>query len=522
MKGTAFMDNNMVFRYKKWLDKPWFLAAVSAALYGMAVHSFAFFNLLHNHDNIASQPGGYGIGVPLGRWFLEILGRIAEIAGLNYNLPSVNGMLYILILSVTAGFLVSALKIRRKTSAVLIGALFTAFPTVTATMIYRYTVIFYGIGILFAVLAVWVTDRCKWHFPLSVVLIALSMGIYQAYVPMTIALFVLLLIRQGLMGQADGKQLILRGLYVCGILITGLLVYFAGMKVSLMIWDMSLTEYQGIDTMGNLSMSQLPRLVWQAFTTVCGLPLRDYCGVANRALMRLSYLGLGLWSMGMVGYLLVKRVKKPGACVVVCLLCLAFLLAVGFIVVMVPDGWIYTLMVYSFCLLACAPLVIFECLPEESGKYRCLSRFAVSLLAAVLVVFYGYYANVNYTAVSFAGEQIENYLSGVVLRGCMTEGYTTDKQWAFIGEIRDPLFGSPWSEEITYTGLGFTEYLLNQYSRESWIENYIGYELPMAQEQTLAQLSASEAVQAMPCYPNAGSIQIFGDTVVVKFQNVES
>ena len=49
--------------------------------------------------------------------------------------------------------------------------------------------------------------------------------------------------------------------------------------------------------------------------------------------------------------------------------------------------------------------------------------------------------------------------------------------------------------------------------------NYVGYELPMADQQTLEALAATEEVQAMPCYPNAGSIRILGDILVVKFQN---
>ena len=101
----------------------------------------------------------------------------------------------------------------------------------------------------------------------------------------------------------------------------------------------------------------------------------------------------------------------------------------------------------------------------------------------------------------------------------MTEGYTTDKQWAMLGDIQDPLFGSPWETELSYTGLGYTQYLLNQYSRSHWIENYIGYRLPWAEPETLERLAASEEVQAMPVYPNAGSIRVIGDTVVVKFQD---
>lgn len=512
------MDNNMAIHWKKQRNSPWFFAASAAVVYGMLVHLFALTNLLHNHDNIASQPGGYGLGVDMGRWFLEILGRFFDKAGLNYNLPSVNGMLYISLLAVAAALLVSVLKIRSKVSAGLIGGLFVAFPTVTATMIYRYTTIFYGISAVMAVLAVWVFRKFRGSLLVSAVLIALSMGIYQAYVPLTIALFVLQLICEGLRGEADAKQLVLHGLADCLALVLGLGLYFVGSKISVALYGQNLVDYQGVSTMGAISVSQLPRLVLNALKAVCCLSLRDYCGVANRALMRIAYLLLGVSTVAMMLWIFVKKIRNMGTCIITGLLLVAFVLAVGFVEVMVPDGWIYTLMVFSFSLLACAPLAFLECLPEaDKKKLTSLFRKAVILLVVLLVFFYGYYANVNYTAVYFAGEQIDNYLSGMILRTTMTEGFTTDKQWAFVGDIRDPLFGGPWNDEISYTGLGFTEYLLNQYSRVNWIENYIGYDIPRADAGTIAALAQTEEVRAMPCYPNAGSIRVIGDVVVVKF-----
>ena len=512
------MDFKKLWDEKGWKNTPEFAAAVSALVYGMLVHLFALTNLLHNHDNIASQPGGYGMGVELGRWFLEILGRFFDKAGLNYNLPSVNGLLYIALLAVAAAVLVSVLKIRSRVSAALIGGLFVAFPTVTATMIYRYTTIFYGISAVMAVMAVWVFRKFRGSLLVSAVLVALSMGIYQAYVPLTIALFVLQLICEGLRGESNAKQLVLHGLSDCLALVLGLALYFVGSKISVALYGQDLVDYQGVSTMGTITASQIPRLVLKAMKAVCRLPVRDYCGVANRALMRIAYLLLGISSVTMVLWIFVKKIKNIGTCIITGLLLVAFVLAVGFVEVMVPDGWIYTLMVFSFSLLACAPLAFLECLPDEDRKKLVsLSRKAVILPVALLVFFYGYYANVNYTAVCFAGEQIENYLSGVVIRATMTEGFTTDKQWALMGDIQDPLFDSPWQEEISYTGLGFTQYLLNQYSRKDWIDNYIGYDIPRADDETIAALSKTEEVRAMPCYPNAGSIRVIGDVVVVKF-----
>lgn len=512
------MDLKKVFREGTWKQTPEFSAVVSALVYGMLVHLFALANMIQNHDNIASQPGGYGTGVASGRWFLEMLGLFFDKAGLNYNVPSINGFVYIAILAVTAGFLVSVLRIRSKLSSVLVGGLFVAFPTVTVCMAFRFTAVFYGIATLFTVLAVWVLRRCRWGLAVSVVLMALSMGIYQAYIPITIALFVLQLICEGLRGEADAKALILRGLYDCMALVLGVALYLVCMKLSEVAFGI---PFEGGEKVGVLSGNHLFQAIGNAFRAVCMLPVQDYCGVANRALMRIAYLLLGVCTGAMLVWILVKQVKAIPVSVIVCLLCPVFLLAVGFIEVMVDPSEIYTLMVYSFCLLACAPLAVLECLgQEEKKKITHFLKWTAILLVSLLVCFYGYYANVNYTAAYYATEQIDNYLSGVVLRATMAEGFTTDKQWALLGNIEDPLLGGVWNDEISYGGFWFTEYELNSYSRDNWFENYIGYDLPMADPETRAALAETEEVRAMPCYPNAGSIRVIGDTVVVKFQDL--
>jgi hypothetical protein len=227
-KELFFMNLEKVYREGRWKQTPEFAAVVSALVYGMLVHLFALTNILNNHDNIASQPGGYGMGVDMGRWFLEVLGRLFDKVGLNYNLPSINGVIYIALLAAAAALLVSALKIRSRISAALIGALFVAFPTVTTTMIYRYTAFFYGVSTLLAVLAVWVLGRFRWSVAVSALLIGISMGIYQAYVPLTIGLMVLQLILLGLEGAMDAKKLVIRGLWDCLALVLGLGLYFAG------------------------------------------------------------------------------------------------------------------------------------------------------------------------------------------------------------------------------------------------------------------------------------------------------
>lgn len=494
-------------------------AVACAFVLGMFTHMYALTNNLHNYDDIAIQPAGYGTGIVLGRWLLTMLGDAADMAGVGYNLPFVNGVLFILLLSICAGLLVSLFEIENRVCAGLVGALFVTFPTAASTMFFRYTAVYYGLGILLAVLAAWVLRRYKYGLLLSALCTALSMGIYQAYAPLTIGIFVLMLIRQALKEDADAKKLVLGGLYDCAALGLGAALYFLLLKAAQAAYGTGLLEYQGVASMGNLSLAQLPGLIVRAFTSYCALPFRDCYGIAPRKIIRLLYLLLWLATAVLIVYLLVKKVKKPLVRVFFCLIWLIFPVAVNFIVIMCPDGWIYTIMAYSFSLVLCAPVVLLEGLLQGTAKsWSGILAKAAGLLVAVIVLYNAYYTNINYTAMYFANRQVENYLNSIVVQIRVTEGFDADKQWALLGEIEDPLLESPWEDMANYGGNYFTGRLLNQYSRNNWIQSYFGYRVPAVSEEKAAQLWQTEEVKVMPCWPSEGSIRVIGDTVVVKFQ----
>ena len=121
-------------------------AAIAALLAGIAAHLFGIVTILNNYDSIIAQPASYGTGVTSGRWFLNILGDIVGKCGGNYSLATVNGLLLIVFLAISAGFLVSAIRIQNRLSAILVGMLFVVFPAATSIMFFRYTAVYYGIA----------------------------------------------------------------------------------------------------------------------------------------------------------------------------------------------------------------------------------------------------------------------------------------------------------------------------------------------------------------------------------------
>ena len=202
------------------------------------------------------------------------------------------------------------------------------------------------------------------------------------------------------------------------------------------------------------------------------------------------------------------------------LMCCLIPVAVNFIVIMCPESWIYTLMIYSFVLLPCIPMILLERIEDAAGRIS-LSRIfkkSVAGVMALIICCYAYQTNVNYTALYYTNRQVENYLNSMVVQVRMTDGFTPDLQWAFVGEIEDPLLNSYWQYEMSYGGIEAQQWMLQRYSWPDWIRNYYGYDIQLAEESLVRELGASVEVAGMPCWPAYGSIRVLDGVVVIKCQ----
>lgn len=505
---------------KKRLYTPASVAMIATFVFGIVVHLFGLLNTMHNHDDINNQPTGFGTGVESGRWLLTILGKTVQRITGNYTLTWFNGVLFIAFLAVSVGFVVATFKLKGRKPGVLIGMIFVVFPTATCTLLFRYTAPYYGLAILFAVLAVWVIGRIKGAFFISAALTAMSLGLYQGYLPLTASLFVLLLLKQTLDEDLDFLAMFKRGLFYCATMVAGLVAYYVILQLSLRHYGVELLDYQGISDMGKLPLSDLFSVIMTAFSSYGALVTEDYCSLAQTDMLKTTYTLAYVIFAVMIVIAIVRKKRRIGTLAAVVFLCAALPLAGDLIVVMCPNSRIRTLMVYSMVIVLWAPLLLMESMPPFDAKKKLASLSRKSVFAVILVAIfsYSYLAQVNYTSQYYANRQMENYMNALVTQVRMTEGFDTQKKWAFVGDIRDPLFKNRWLYADVYNDNMDSEYLLNSYSREEWIKYYFGYTVPLAWESNVADLQKKEEVQNMPCWPNEGSIMVIGDYVVIKFQ----
>lgn len=113
-------------------------------------------------------------------------------------MPWLYGILSIFFLSIASAAIVCVLDIKGKLNCFLIRAVMPVFPSITATFFFMYTVPYYTLGIFLTAVSVLIINKYSniLGFAASAVMLALSLGIYQAYIPLAAGMMVLLIIKK--------------------------------------------------------------------------------------------------------------------------------------------------------------------------------------------------------------------------------------------------------------------------------------------------------------------------------------
>lgn len=501
-------------------------AIFGSVLAGFIAHFYILTNILQNYDNIAVVPKGYGTGLTSGRWMLTVLGDLIDSAGGNYNLSFFNGLVTLLLLTLTACLVADMFQLRQQ-HAFLFSAVFISYPTVTGTLMFMYTATYYALAILLAVAAAWITTRYNWGFIIAIILETASLGIYQAYIPMTATLFVLFLIMMNLQKNWDFIEIVKKSFLYLFTIIFGFIGYFLMLKVCLYCYHEQLGGYVGVDHMGQISITDIPKILEICYKSFFGLVKNDYHGISESTLLRTCFLMMGIVVILLACWLMKTQKMRIGQ-ITICVLYgfIILPLAVNSIEIMCFDSKVYELTVYATVFIYLVPLLFLDQVEKtqqrdgEGRKKNSCMKIASGVVSACLVagsLNYTYAANINYTAMYYMNQQTTSYMTTLKTRVESIEGFKTEYQWAFVGSLGNQGLHNWWSEVKKYTCN--PDYLVNWYSKNAYLMHYTGWSSYLVDDNTLAQLSEQNEVREMPCYPEEGSIRIINDIVVVKFSD---
>lgn len=168
----------------------------STLLWGLLAHGMVMFNHFYYHDDMADLFGEDKLHlVQSGRWFLSFLAATNQyLTGFpDYILPLVDCTLSLLIIGLVSCLIVGSLNIRTRKAAFLTGAIMSVYPSVTCSFGYLNTTPYYMLSLLMAMTGVILCckkESTSWRIT-GILLMSLSMSIYQAYLPFILAFFLL-------------------------------------------------------------------------------------------------------------------------------------------------------------------------------------------------------------------------------------------------------------------------------------------------------------------------------------------
>ena len=507
-----------------------FYAAFAA---GLAAHLYQFTNKLYNYDELANTPGGIGLSTEQGRWLLNWMGRfMRSVFGGSYSLPFFNGIFALLFLALSAGMVVSVFQVRNKLTAGLIGGLMTVFPAVVSMYFFMFLALYYAIGIFFSVFAAWLTVKYPKNIIANiaaVVMIACSLGVYQAYFPDTVCILLMVVILKAAFGgvkeKKEWKEFFLMIARFLLVMAAGVAVYFLINKAVLAVTHIQLTSYQGGDTMGKITIAQLISALKSCYTSFFDLGFSDVMGISyNRTVRRLIKVVWILFASGIGAYLVLKKKEYLNKVIVLCGI-LVFPVAMFLIYVMAPNSYCYTLMAYSVVFFFVFFLLWLDACFRNlklHAPVKSITNWVSALLTAALVIVFVWYANGNYMALEYTKYHDFSYVQTLITKIRSVEDYSQDKPVIVVGtQINDSTNGMGSLIGDTFTVGGKADTNLGYNSLLYLMSDYLGFSPYYGTYEEIQNWMQREVVREMPSYPADGSIQVIDDTIIVKLSDYE-
>lgn len=477
--------------------------ALSAFLAGLAAYLFVFTNKLLNLDEIAGL-FSKGESLSSGRWALALTSYVFP----DVSMPWINGMLSLIMLVAAACITVRVFEIKSGLIKAILAALMVVFPSQIVTFSYMFTCAPYALALLLAVLSLCLVlcTEDKRRFAAGALLLAFSLGIYQAYLAVPASFCVVYLIKLTLDGERNVCDIIHTGLECLFYLLLSLALYYVINKLAMAITH---TEYNSYaDASFQTDVHSVLFGIRVAFTAFLGYFYRGYYHlVATPFSAVLHFVCLALVGYELAAYVLRCRDKARAAFLVLLLLLVPFSVNCLYIV----SSQRHTLMLYSF-----VSVYVLACVVCESvlASHHHALRDALCLAMAAISLCNIFYANRLYLKMKLEYENAYEFYSNLTSRIKETPGYDEDTMVVITGDAHELLHES--NEIDTSDLVGIMEGLVNVYSRNDFLTYYAGFAPPTIDWAQWEASGAAAEVETMPIYPYDGSIKQIADFIVVK------
>lgn len=502
-----------------------YFSLAATFIWGLLAHGYCFFDNSFSHDSLNELHGaifGNDIKIGSGRIFVPLY---RDLLRSDVTIPWFIGILSLIWIGFTVFLVLRLFRVESKGMAFLIAGVFTANISVAATAAtYLHDLDCYMFSLLCAVGAVYLWRTFSKGWILGILLVTLSLGIYQSFVFAAAALVMMLSMLE-LMEGCPFREVFCRGLKAVGMVLLGGILYCILLRITRMLTGISLSsgDYNSLDTMLELTPRLILQLTAGAYADFVSRLLNAYSSYPG-ILVRGATAVLLLASFGALGTALCS--KKIGWAEKALLILLTVLLPLVMnLIYVLTRGASHDLMVYSIWLVYLLALLLSEQLAKQyGGKLSQWQKTLCALLAGLLLYGNVQFANGMYLKKDLEYDAYLSLMTRVTYRMEDTEGYIPGQTpVVFVGLPTNlnpvvPGFLEYWN----VTGMTSSDTIYAPEARrfQAYYDYVLNVPITLADGALWLETLRRPDVAAMPQYPAQGSVILVDGLLIVKLGDV--
>ena len=510
------MPEEIFQKLKKGILPQYKFCFIASIIVGLIAHLYKITNWLPNWDSLVFRYDAQNM-INIGRWFLPI----ASAPSSFYDLPWLTGLFAIIFYALGAVVICKMFSVKKNITAILIGACVVSFPTVTSVLLYNYVADAYALSFLFAIIGAYLITKEKPRYIISAIFIALSVGIYQAYVTVTITLLLCYLIKQIFNEETKVKEILLNALKYLLTGAVGMALYYGILMLVLKITGTVLLEYQGIDNLTSMSNFNIFASIYTIKETFVNF-FFDFSNGFN------SFGIINVFVFVLLFASLITEVIKNKLSVVktIILIVCVVLLPVGACALSFLNGQIdyHNLMKMGFFAFYLLLILQYEKAEFKFEKLNAVKLWAIFAIMAVLIFNQVVIANVSYHKLNMAYQKSYGVLIRIADRIEQTEGTENCDKILVLGALPE---SEPYSAmlplEITGTTDGYIiradDEVVGQSVFCSTINDYCGKDYKFLAGQEKEELLKKFDAKGMNTWPQSNSIYVVDNVIVIKLSD---
>lgn len=530
------LDNKLKNWYLK-LNKNVRTAFVSTIIIGLVCHIYMMTNKWVNLDDIVQIVDTMN-RTTSGRWFLMFPSAI----GSEFSLPWLNGFLTISYTAFISSIIVQMFDIKSKINTILISGILVTFPTLGSLMPFMNTQDAYQFGALLATLAAYFLVKKENGYIFTIILLTLSLGIYQTYLGFSAGLVLIYILIDIFKNKKSFNEIFYFCLKMVLSFILSIILYII---ISRGIFGKYLVDYKGLDTMGSIPLNRLPEIIFGAykafFLFFIGQEF-NYHWVWMPPFLAL----IVILTVYLIVYLTKKSKLEKKNKLLTTLIVIFFPLAINIIYVMSFEAGVMLRMAYGYTIMFIFPLILLDyiyknyeemftqSLNEEDdisvAKPKPIKKNLVYYSSWILTIIlmlnvYNniYVTNKAYFKVGMTNEYSNAYANRIAMRIEMVDGYTRTTKIMMLG---NPDSRTSFTSEIDTRDIEpfiIANHLTRLYSFKYYPKLFLGLPNTIYDEDEIPpELEPLRAtIESMPIYPEEGSMKLIDDTIYIKFKDVE-